>query len=210
MQEEIKLSTSNDKGWLEKTKDIIYENWQTILVALIVLIVGVSAYNNNKTSNESNSNRVIAEEENKSNTEEEQLTEQEDEKQAEEQDQAVTKEEVAIKEETPSNDVKTEEVKEETVQASGDGYEIVANKGEGITHLARRALEQYIKENADNDITSLHKVYIEDYLQNKIGNDGIEIGHKEFFSKSLIQEAITSSKKLSDKSLNNLKKYSVQ
>jgi hypothetical protein len=210
VQEEIKLSTSNDKGWLEKTKDIIYENWQTILVALIVLIVGVSAYNNNKTSNESNSNEVIVEEENNNKNEEEQLTEQKDEQQAEEQDQAVAEEEVAIKEETPSNDVKVEEAEEETVQTSNEGYEIAANKGEGVTHLARKALEQYMKENADDNITNLHKIYIEDYLQNKTGNEGIEIGHKEFFSKSLIQEAITSSKKLSDKSLDNLKKYSIQ
>ena len=49
MQEnEIDVIDVQEKGLVGKIKDWSYENWQTILIILIVLIVGVSAYNYNQ------------------------------------------------------------------------------------------------------------------------------------------------------------------
>lgn len=211
MQEEINIS--EEKGWLAKTKDIIYENWQTILVALIVLIVGISAYNHNQQNPNENNSAVqqnteetvdISKEENKDSEEQ---VEQKDEQQANNDDQNNKEEK-----EMPAEDKaeKTNQEDEQSVTKKEDGYEIIASKGEGITHMARKAMEEYLKENTDDEITNLHKIYIEDYIQNRTGSQMIEIGHKENFSKKLIAEAVASSKELSAKSLDNLKKYSTK
>lgn len=214
MQEEINISEG--KGWLARTKDIAYENWQTILVALIVLIVGISAYNHNQQSPSENSSIV------EENTEEETVdinkeeeTEKQDEQEANAQDQETKKEnneaQIANESSEPQKEEAKDEQAQEEVAIDKDGkYEITAIRGEGITHMARRAMEQYLKENSDDEITELHKIYIEDYIQNRTGSQNIEIGHKESFSKTTIAEAIASSKKLSTKSLNNLKKYTTQ
>jgi len=103
------------------------------------------------------------------------------------------------------------ENKEITLLSAGKDYEETAEKGEGITHLARKALKQYLEEkNVNFSLTSEHKVYIEDYLQNKTGDYQLKLGQKVGFSEDLMTEAINSSQKLSSKQLESLRQYSVQ
>lgn len=208
-EEEIDLSTSEEKGWLGKIKDSIYQNWQTLLVALIVLIVGISAYNynNDKTGTDSTDQAVQEENADQQETED---TAKEQEEYVEEKDQEAAQEqqqETAAPTATEQQETKTAEIETNTVENNGDGYTVTADKGEGITHLARKALDKYLSENDDSEITALHKIYIEDYLQNRIGSQGIEIGHEETITKKSIEEAIAASKKLSQVQLDNLKKY---
>ncbi|MFA6896790.1 MAG: hypothetical protein WCQ96_00670 [Patescibacteria group bacterium] len=219
-EEEIELSASEEKGWLGKIKDSVYQNWQTILVALIVLIVGISAYNYNEKTGANPAGNVNQEQQG-AKTDAAATTENKEET-AEAKDQAAAAtdnteqqtQETATQ--TDSNvaqqtqETKIEETKTNTVESNGEGYKVVAEKGDGITHLARKALAQYLSENNDSEITALHKIYIEDYLQNGIGNQVIEIGHAETISKASIQEAVAASKKLSQNSLDNLKKYSAE
>lgn len=90
-------------------------------------------------------------------------------------------------------------------------YEETAEKGEGITHLARKALKRYLSERkVDFEITAEHKIYIEDYLQKKTGNHWLKIGEKVSFSEELIKEAISASQKLTPSQLENLKQFSSQ
>jgi len=219
-EEEIELSASEEKGWLGKIKDSVYQNWQTILVALIVLIAGISAYNYNEKTGANPAGNVNQEQQG-AKTDAAATTENKEET-AEAKDQAAAAtdnteqqtQETATQ--TDSNvaqqtqETKIEETKTNTVESNGEGYKVVAEKGDGITHLARKALAQYLSENNDSEITALHKIYIEDYLQNGIGNQVIEIGHAETISKASIQEAVAASKKLSQNSLDNLKKYSAE
>ena len=87
----------------------------------------------------------------------------------------------------------------------------VAVKGEGRTHLARRALANYLEKNADSSLTPEHKIYIEDYLRKKAGGpSSLRAGSSVEFSKSLIQDAISKSKNLNQKQLQNLHKYAVR
>lgn len=87
-------------------------------------------------------------------------------------------------------------------------YEETAGKGEGITHLARRAMNKYLKEMGGNEnLTNEHKVYIEDYLQNKRGERWLELGEKISFSSQEIEEAIQKSLTLSQSQLENLKQF---
>jgi len=229
MQEsEIEITDidENEKSWFKKIKDWAYENWQTVLVVLIVLIVGISAYNYNKQNNnaapvtinnetnskqENNNNKQNGEKENtQSQTDNEALTENKDQEKAAKEDVEKTNK-LAVKDNVNENTNKNENSKEQVVSSSDNSekvYTISAKYGEGITHLARHALERYLqKRKVEYNLTKEHKVYIEDYIQNRTGSQKIELGHKETFSESLIKEAISKAKNLSQKSLENLKKY---
>jgi len=82
-----------------------------------------------------------------------------------------------------------------------------AVKGDGTTHLARRALRDYLKDNPQ-ELTNEHKVYIEDYLKDNIGSRPLEIDEEIAFSEDLIKEAIDASLQLTPEQLKVLEKYS--
>ncbi|MDD5221373.1 MAG: hypothetical protein PHV47_02110 [Candidatus Pacebacteria bacterium] len=81
-----------------------------------------------------------------------------------------------------------------------------AQSGDGITHLARRAMNQYLNEHGQNAslLSRAHKTYVEDYLQNTIGDYGLQIGEKISFSKTLIEKAIDSALQLTNAQLDNI------
>jgi hypothetical protein len=95
------------------------------------------------------------------------------------------------------------------IPISSSFYEQTAQKGDGMTHLARRALKDYInRTGVGQDLTPEHKIYIEDYLVKKTGAKDLLIGEKVSFSSELIQEAIQKAKELNSNQLENLKQYS--
>lgn len=108
--------------------------------------------------------------------------------------------------------------KDERLVETGEGaviateakvYEETAEAGEGITHLARKALKKYLADNkTDFELTPEHKIYIEDYLQNKTGDRWLSLGEKITFSQELIEEAINTAQKLTSEQLENLQQYS--
>lgn len=119
------------------------------------------------------------------------------------------------------NEVETEEIEEteklEDIIGIGgpdENFEpvgqitISAQPGEGVTHLARKALAQYLVANPDSSLTKEHKIYIEDYMKDKTSHDFLEIGENKTFSNNLIQEAIQVSKKLNQNQLKNLEQFS--
>lgn len=121
----------------------------------------------------------------------------------------------------------TEELtgQEETSQVTGEaGEEIIeeiipegrkeagtiiekAFKGDGVTHLARRALKNYLKD-SPQELTNEHKVYIEDYLKDNVGSGPLEIDEEIAFSEDLIKEAIDASLQLTPEQLKVIEKYS--
>ena len=229
MQEnEIDVTNVQEKGLVGKIKDWSYENWQTILIILIVLIVGVSAYNYNQQGENTNNPESAAllndESENStedSNNNEENISSEQNESSIEssvvsnDQEAEIENadEKKAENEDNETEPISEEEEEEEEVfsldsDVSGKIYTATAKPGDGITHLARHTLEKYLDDiNNGSELTKEHKIYIEDFLQNKIGNQKLEIGDQETFSENLIQEAISNAKNLSPKSLENLSKY---
>ena len=84
-----------------------------------------------------------------------------------------------------------------------------AEKGEGMTHLARRALKEYLQENPQNfEITPEHKIYIEDYITKKLGGRWLELGETLEISEDLLKEGIEKAEDLSPEQLQNLTQYS--
>lgn len=112
-----------------------------------------------------------------------------------------------VKEEAKKSVIVTEELSRETETS----FVEKAERGNGSTHLARRALAHYLEKNADSSLTVEHKVYIEDYLRKNVGfRDHVTTKTSIEFSKDLIKQGIEKSKTLNDRQLKNLKKYSAR
>ncbi len=83
-----------------------------------------------------------------------------------------------------------------------------AQKGDGVTNLARAALANYLEKNPDSAISAEHKIYIEDYLRKNVDfGKKVYVGTSVEFSKELIKTAISQSKTLTPNQLQNLHKY---
>jgi len=88
-------------------------------------------------------------------------------------------------------------------------YLETAEWGEGITHLARRAVKKYLQENPQNfEVRPEHKIYLEDYLAKKMGGGWLNLGQTLEFSENLIKEAIQKAETLTPEQLENLTQYS--
>jgi len=100
----------------------------------------------------------------------------------------------------------TKELPEPTRTA--EGFQEVAQPGEGVTHLARRAATRWLSENqAGYAVTNEHRIYIEDYIQNNIGREGLALGESRVVNFDLVAEAVAAASELSDNQLRNLTKY---
>lgn len=107
--------------------------------------------------------------------------------------------------ETPA----AEKEAEAKITVEEDKFIATAGKGEGITHLARRALAEYLeKSGRQQEVNNEQKIFIEDYLQNRTGGEWLSQGEERTFTVGQISEAIDASKKLNEKQLQNLEKYS--
>lgn len=97
----------------------------------------------------------------------------------------------------------------EIILGEEKNYLEVAEQREGITHLARKALKEYLSENSqDFEVTPEHKIYIEDYITKKMGGGWLELGEQLEISENLVKEAIEESENLSPEDLENLTQYS--
>jgi len=88
----------------------------------------------------------------------------------------------------------------------GSSITKTASPGEGITHLARSALKDYLADTAKT-LSAEQKIYAEDYVQNQIGSEFLEVGQKLSFSKDLLSEAVAKSEQLEDWQIENLTQY---
>lgn len=102
-------------------------------------------------------------------------------------------------------------ITEELSRETENSFVEQAERGNGTTHLARRALAHSLEKNPDSSLSAEHKIYIEDYLRKNVAHQGgVQPGTSIEFSKTLISQAIEKSKTLNDKQLQNLKKYSAR
>jgi len=101
------------------------------------------------------------------------------------------------------------EIQPEIQKVEEKKYLEKAEWGEGITHLARKAVKKYLQENPQNfEVTPEHKIYLEDYLAKKMGEGWLNLGQTLEFSQDLIKEAIDKAETLTPEQLENLTQYS--
>ncbi len=95
-------------------------------------------------------------------------------------------------------------------QKTDAGIKVTAEKGDGMTILARKALKEHVASGQDGDLSKEQKIYVEDYLRKHVASGRVLIGTTQEFSDSLIGEAISKAKQLNDRQLQNLKRYSAR
>lgn len=104
-----------------------------------------------------------------------------------------------------------EEAVEEEEEVFEKNYTQTAQKGDGLTHLARRALTSYIEEE-DLDLCPEKRIFIEDYIQRTLqgerGTDLVEVEEEVEISPELLEEAVEEAENLTAEELENLKQYS--
>lgn len=209
-EEEIELpeglNFEGGDGWGAKLSKWIKDNFSSVILPVIALLIlggGIYLYSQNQatapTVNQPDS-KVALEQEKQT---EEEPTEKDQKQQSKQKSQAEKTEEKE----------KQDQPEKETMGGpeSAETMTMTAEKGEGITHLARGALKQYLTQNEDRpDLTAEQKIYVEDYLQDHQGSHGLEIGEKVSFSKDLIKEAVNASQNLNQQQLNNITQYANQ
>lgn len=88
------------------------------------------------------------------------------------------------------------------------GYVEVAAAGEGVTHLARKATTRYLAENQTTyTITNEHRIFIEDYIKDRLGSKGLRLGEEQTISFELMKEAVAAAEQLNEQQLRNLSQY---
>ncbi len=211
MEDELKEKQENTAA--DTVKKWIQDNLRVIISVVIVVVIAGGIYSYSKRS------EAPQEAAETQTGDLEQLIEEENSLGSEEAAAEKSGEETAPSEEKTAETKGTEEkieTEEEQVTSVATSKETeksfieTAQKGEGVTHLARRALSDYLEKNADSELTAEHKIYIEDYLRKKVSfNQRVFVGTTVEFSKDLVKEAITESKKLDAAQLENLHKYAV-
>lgn len=186
----------------------IKDNLRIIISVIIVVAIAGGIYSYSKRSQPPVGEELAVTEEAEEEAIEEEMTNEEAIEVEEEETAAATEEE---------QEMTTEEVGEtqEQITAAATSKETegsfieTAGRGDGTTHLARRALANYLEKNPDSELTAEHKIYIEDYLRkNAEFHDRVFVGTSVEFNKDLITEAISKSKELNENQLKNLEKYS--
>lgn len=193
-----------NKGLTDKIVLFIKENLSTIIlpiIAILVLSSGIYFYSKSKA-------KLPIEEvlEQATTTEEAPTTTEEISKETEKLPEKEVSEQKAILGGPEDQNLRKPE-------KTDNIYILKAKRGEGITHLARYALKEYLLQDQEGKqfkekLTPEHKIYIEDYIKDRIGSRLLNIGEEITISKSLIKEAIQSSLNLSSSQLQNLKKFS--
>ncbi len=191
---------------VERIRTFIQENLRVITSVFIVAAIAIGIYSYSDRS-------VPTDESGPAGA----VTSSETEKIAEEEagSEGMIEEETMTEEETvmEADDVETvvETGPSETSRETEGTFVETAERGDGLTNLARRATTHYLDQNADSSLTAEHRVYIEDYLRKHVDHEGgIDIGTSVEFSKDLIREAIDASKRLDRHQLDNLKQYSAR
>lgn len=173
----------------------IENNWRLLLVGVIILAIALnSSWSNNKTSAENQATPTPQ-------TEQTQSTDQTTQTAS---NSALTPAPTPATIATPTPAPTPEATV--TTTSNGNTVTVVAVRSEGVTHLARKAIKEYLGT-AQENLSAEQKIYAEDYLRKKTGTKVLEIGQKVEFSTDLIKQSIEQAKGLNQKQIENLSKY---
>lgn len=93
-------------------------------------------------------------------------------------------------------------------KTTDSAYVETAQKGDGLTHLARRAATRYLADHeAGYTLTNEHRIYIEDYVRKHLQKHPVSVGMEETISFDLVKQAVESAGKLTVPQLKHLTKY---
>ena len=201
---------NQEGGFMQRVK----ESPRTVSALIIILIVAAAIYAFSGDQNQEPGD--IAQNDQAATTEEQdEAAEEEGEEEAEEGEEAAATDEAATTTPTQATPepVDRDALAEQNralpeASKTDQGYVEVAAAGEGVTHLARKATTRYLSENnVDFNVTNEHRVYIEDYIKDRMGTQGLSLGEQQTISYDLLREAVDSARNLTPAQLNNLSQY---
>ncbi len=113
-------------------------------------------------------------------------------------------------------EIEEEEEEEEVVVSptEKEDYREIAQEGDGLTHLARRALTSHMEEEG-LDLSDEERIYVEDYVQKRLAPEKtglrfLEIGEEVEISRELVEEGVAEAQKLTPTQIDNLSQYANQ
>lgn len=185
---QFNAGSSPNLSWLKK-------NAQKITIGIILLLVATGAVSFYKSYNERTALLKSAVEDIRADIKE----------------ATPTSSALAIANQVKGVSKQSETQTEPEVIKTGNEITVSPAKGNGVTHLARQALKEYLKDNPElaKELTAEHKIYIEDYLRKNVDQapEILQMSDTITFSEDLIQNAIDQAQKLTDSQLENLQKY---
>jgi hypothetical protein len=188
--------TGNTQNWIQDNLRIVVS-----IIIVVVIAAGVYSYSKRSANNEAENKLGMTTSTSEEKTSPEEIanpdnvsaTDQNNGSENAQKEQPAQVSSSAVSQETEGSFIET------------------AGRGDGTTHLARRALANYLEKNSDSTLAPEHKIYIEDYLRKNAGvKGGVKVGTSVEFSKKMIEDAIGKSKNLNEKQLQNLHKYAVR
>jgi hypothetical protein len=191
------MSNENEsEGIVASLIKTIENNWRLLLVGIIIIAIAITSSSSDEKSSEGNKNSPTP----TPQTEQSKAPEQN--KPAEQAQKTETKSETVAA--TPAPTKEPAAVKSASSDANTNVQ--IAARSEGITHLARRAVKEYLGS-ANENLSAEQKIYAEDYLKKKIGSKKLAVGEEVKFSTELIKQGIEKAKGLSENQIKNLSKY---
>ncbi len=212
--ESERLDNNQEKNNIfnNKIKELFSWQWIIIMIGIVILVVASFLYFRHKISSPTiETSPINNTSSNKTTTS---LTSSTPAQPSTTETQAKNS---TTKNQTADNNKKSKQKQpiSQEIQIQDKSITVSAAPGDGITQLARRALSEYIKQHPDTGkkLTKEHRVYIEDYLKDRIvknrnGRKMLVVSEKVSFSTDLIYNAIQNSQKLTQKQLNYLKIFS--
>lgn len=218
MEENPKETPETEEEKIGSAQHWFADNLRLIISVVIVIALGVTIYSYSQRTKESTvvfeseeptQEQILIDEQapsEESTSEDQEVNNQEE--QGDDRGNVIdaVKEQVeAVRDERQEANTQPETTSTTTSRNVDGAIVVVAGRGDGLTHLARKALQEYLVENPDAQITVAHKIYIEDSLRKSVGYHGsVHVGTEVSFSKDMIQKTIDQSKNLSESQLDNI------
>lgn len=218
-------SYTPEPGFLGRIKEFFQDNGRTLATAAIILLLigaGIYAFNQDSpTQDPTNETEVAA---NGNNTEGETIYEGEANADEDTSSDASTEDSDANESDSNTNDEApgetiyegspsdSENGSEEDTSETDDArtsYRMTATQGDGVTHLARRAIAQYLEEHPEEaeQITPAHKIYMETILTQKNYKTALELGETVTFSQSEVNDVVEDAIELPEEEVDNWQPY---
>ena len=187
----------------ESKQEIIVEEKQgfwakniiSILLILFLIISGIYAFNRETNTDEKDSVEEKVEEIKESEQKSDEMNRQEA---TENGEQTSSEMEAKTENESQSNDT--------TISTTDSQITVKAEAGDGVTHLARKAVAEYTKSQ-NITLSAEQKLYAETVLKNQYYQHHLSVGQSIDFDMSSLENTIEDAQNLSPSQIENWSKY---
>jgi hypothetical protein len=238
MDESNTPHNNQEPGFFERLGEALVDNGRLLLTALIILLlIGAGIYAYTQDSERAADTTSVAQDdsmeeattiyegEGQTSTDQEENT-QGQEEDANEQESDSQGESSSSESEESNSDSNSEENEapgetiytgtaddsEEQNETTGSDYTFNAQPGDGVTHLARRAVGTYLEENPDQaeQVTPAHRIYMETVLTKNNYQASLNLDETVNFSDSEVEQVVEDAIDLPEEEVENWQPYVAQ